>query len=304
MLIESTVELRAPSGSRSLQHDVVVRPARRAEYPGQGSEVLFESLEADGTAWQTVERIGGQYRVSYADTAVFTILQTLDEVEYQWLGAEDGGTGQILLEGFVLGLLAGLRGALVLHASAVELPDGRALAFIGPSGTGKSTMAALLTRAGCRLLADDVVAVEFSDPPGSVRIHSGIQVARLRRSAWELGQDRKDTSIGISVDERMLVQADELVSGSFELAAIWIPSPDREASEAVISPLSLAESFREILSNMRVQMNDAGSQLRGLDSAARLLAEIPVSTLTAPWGPPWLDSHTDDIIAMIRQEIR
>ena len=54
------------------------------------------------------------------------------------------------------------RGRLVLHASAVEM-NGYAVVFLGEPGQGKSTTAAALYCAGHRLLADDIISVEFRD---------------------------------------------------------------------------------------------------------------------------------------------
>lgn len=72
-----------------------------------------------------------------------------------------------LLRAFLLGpVLAALlfqRGFLVLHASAVALPNAGgewgAVAFMGNSGAGKSTMAASLHARGFPLVADDYIAV-------------------------------------------------------------------------------------------------------------------------------------------------
>jgi hypothetical protein len=48
---------------------------------------------------------------------------------------------------------------LVLHASAVVADGTGAVAFLGPTGTGKSTVAASFCAAGARLLADDALQV-------------------------------------------------------------------------------------------------------------------------------------------------
>lgn len=66
------------------------------------------------------------------------------------------------LQRFILGSALGStlfqRGQLALHASAVVGPTG-AIAFIGESGWGKSTLAAGLHARGYRMLADDLLAV-------------------------------------------------------------------------------------------------------------------------------------------------
>lgn len=66
------------------------------------------------------------------------------------------------LQRFILGSALGSaifqRGHLALHASAVVGPRG-AVAFIGESGWGKSTLSASLHARGYRMLADDLLAV-------------------------------------------------------------------------------------------------------------------------------------------------
>lgn len=57
-------------------------------------------------------------------------------------------------------LVLSAAGRLVLHASAVVLPEGRAIAFAGPAGAGKSTLAASMARAGCAVASDDCLLIE------------------------------------------------------------------------------------------------------------------------------------------------
>src|SRR3989441_9254395 len=69
------------------------------------------------------------------------------------------------LLGPVLAVALHQRGRLVHHASAVAL-DGGAVAFLGGSGRGKSTLAGTLYRRGHRLIADDVLVVsDAADGP-------------------------------------------------------------------------------------------------------------------------------------------
>jgi hypothetical protein len=63
--------------------------------------------------------------------------------------------------GPLLGVILTQRGRFVLHASTVAI-DGKAVAFFGPSGRGKSTLTAALTRAGHPLIADDMTVIETS----------------------------------------------------------------------------------------------------------------------------------------------
>ena len=76
----------------------------------------------------------------------------------------------------VLPLAAVLRGMDVLHASAVALA-GRAVAFLGPSNAGKTTLASRIVARGAQLVTDDVLAVDLAG--AAVNAHRGGAVARL-----------------------------------------------------------------------------------------------------------------------------
>ena len=68
---------------------------------------------------------------------------------------------RVFLLGSVFGALLHQRGLLPMHASAIETRVG-AVAFAGPVGLGKSTLAAAFHQRGYRILADDVCAVSLS----------------------------------------------------------------------------------------------------------------------------------------------
>lgn len=70
--------------------------------------------------------------------------------------------------GPLLGVILMQRGLFVLHASTVAI-DGHAAAFFGPSGRGKSTLIAALTRAGHPLIADDMTVIDTSVTPPVVQ---------------------------------------------------------------------------------------------------------------------------------------
>ncbi len=95
------------------------------------------------------------------------------------------GTVRAFVLGPGLATLLTQRGRLVLHASAVEI-DGRAIAFLGGSGWGKSTTAAALIARGHALVADDVLALDIDSCP--VRALPGFpQVKLWRETASYLG---------------------------------------------------------------------------------------------------------------------
>jgi len=125
-------------------------------------EAACESLRADRELGELAWRGVGRFRLQRG----------------RWVRAEpQAGVAQETLRAFLLGpVLATLlfqRGFLVLHASAVALPEASgawgAVAFLGRSGEGKSTMAACLHARGCPIVADDYIAVP---PLGASTRHS------------------------------------------------------------------------------------------------------------------------------------
>jgi hypothetical protein len=97
-------------------------------------------------------------------------------------GSSDDELRPYLL-GTVMGALCLQRGLLPLHAAAV-LSRGGAAALAGPSGVGKSTLAAQFQSRGCAVLADDLLAVEIPGD-GDPLARQGLARLRLRTAGDE-----------------------------------------------------------------------------------------------------------------------
>ncbi|HEX9637021.1 MAG TPA: hypothetical protein VGB99_05775 [Acidobacteriota bacterium] len=109
------------------------------------------------TAWKLG---GGQYlRLVYGAGADILMDRRGTQVWTRWSEAAPPEDAELCLLGPILALVLRLRGFQCLHASAVAIGD-RALALLGPPGSGKSTTAAALTQLGFRVMTDDVVVLE------------------------------------------------------------------------------------------------------------------------------------------------
>jgi hypothetical protein len=94
---------------------------------------------------------------------------------------------RLALLGPAMAALLQQRGFLVLHASVVNV-HGAAIAFLGGSGEGKSTLAAAFHQRGHMLVVDDVAAVQVGDD--GPRVRSGFPQYKLwPDSAAALGRD-------------------------------------------------------------------------------------------------------------------
>src|SRR4051812_31049684 len=84
---------------------------------------------------------------------------------------------QRFLVGRILPWASVLRGLEVFHASAVTV-EGGALAFVGPTGAGKTSLAVQLVARGARFLTDDVLALDKAEE--QLRAHPGSSIASVR----------------------------------------------------------------------------------------------------------------------------
>jgi hypothetical protein len=116
---------------------------------------------------------------------------------------------QRYLIGQVLPLAAVLRGLEVFHASAVVM-GGQAMAFLGASTAGKTSIAVHLVARGAVFMTDDVLVLSRG-PGGGVLAHAGTGVANVRhtvaamldsdgsaRLGRALGRDREARRVELS----------------------------------------------------------------------------------------------------------
>jgi hypothetical protein len=116
----------------------------------------FVQVGQDG---RVLLRVDGVARYLLEDASLVTVEPARNAV---------AGEVRMFLLGTVLALLCYSRGLLPLHASCAVI-KGRACAFVGNSGAGKSTTAAAMVRSGHAILADDVTAIDMRGPVPMVR---------------------------------------------------------------------------------------------------------------------------------------
>jgi hypothetical protein len=151
-----------------------LRPAQE-QAPLDGLPFL-EWAFPDGTLWTCFYRVGDGYLLRFPDLADFTVSANGHEVTaYPFPGVSDQTIEHLYLNQ-VLPLALSRQFKLVLHASAVEI-NNFAVAFLGVSGRGKSTLAASFSTSGCRFLTDDGLQLEKG--PGGYLIQPSHPSIRL-----------------------------------------------------------------------------------------------------------------------------
>ena len=211
--------------------------------------------------------------------------------------ARDGDPGliPIFLEGNILAHALAADGFLALHASAVEV-DGRALAIIGPSGMGKSTLAALLCAAGAALVADDVLRVDSADP--APVCFPGTAALRLRPAAGSLANRIDAAALDQTADGRTRVIPTRRVDGPLSLRVAILPEPSREAARLEVTRLGAIDGLKQLISHPRLAAWRAPEQIGEL---FRLTAEVApalrIYRVRVPWGPPFQPGLAEELLA-------
>ena len=103
---------------------------------------VIASYDYDDTTWYTATSTGSGYKVRFPNVGEFAISLDLTEMTVRRDRSGRAELLPILLAGTASAFVLALRGETVLHASAVAI-ESSALAFVGQSGRGKSTLAAL-----------------------------------------------------------------------------------------------------------------------------------------------------------------
>ncbi len=164
---------------------------------------------------------------------------------------------QRLLVAQVLPFAAVLQGLEVLHASAVTIGQS-AVALVGRSGSGKTSVALALCRSGAGFLADDVLVLERLN--GELVGHPGAPVAGVDRAEVKRMHERgiQESREVLSTNPREEVTRVSLVGGPAPLRAVFFldrstggpsaprfePAPDAQALLSATFNLVLASPHR------------------------------------------------------------
>jgi hypothetical protein len=200
----------------------------------------------DGTEWLRFFRVEEGYLLRFPALAEFIVSTGGEVVRSQALNGTPDGTVQHLYLNQVLPLALSRQRKLVFHGSAVEVGDA-AVAFLGASGMGKSTLAASFVAAGSRFLTDDGLRVE---------LNQGRLLAYPSHPSIRLWADSLDALIGSDAQLAPAVEytskARILADGSIRFCAEPRPLKrifflqDGDSDVVTIKPIRPAEALVEL----------------------------------------------------------
>jgi len=284
----------ADDGARAVRIDLVEDGAL---LPGAASgERLAQAADADGRVAATIDA---------ADGGGFSLWA--DGFGTAWIRSDGGevlcapATGpawrwQRFLVGRVLPWAALLRGREIFHASAVRIA-GKTVAFVGPSGTGKTSLALQLMLRGGSFVTDDVLALEPA--AGRVLAHPGASICAVRAAERATLTRRDERALGtlLGTSDKSYI-AVEREHGAHPLDALYFLRSGHGLP--LVEPVSQLDP-RLLLSSTFVVSVQSPQRLRNhLEVCGELARSVPIFHLTVD---PELGSSAlaDTLIEQLRR---
>lgn len=204
---------------------------------------------------------------------------------------------RLFLLGSVLGALWHQRGRLPLHAGAVDV-DGRAWAFAGQSGAGKSSLVVAMAVSGAGYLCDDVCVLDVLDDD---RVHAWPGLARLRVSPEIRALLRLDDRAPLDpFGKHALTPPWPRPVGARPLAGIVILETDPAAEKPVIDRLEAPAALAALLTHTyRSEYLPIEHRARHFGQCAALARSVPVYRLRRPWGAQRLHDDAQRLLALL-----
>ncbi len=231
--------------------------------------------------------LGGKYfRYSYADQTEFLVDDAGTEIWAKWtdpLTIEDTAT---YLLGPVMGFVMLLRGVVCLHASAIAVGE-KAIALLGPAGSGKSTTAAAFSERGYSVLAEDVVTLD--DHGRSFLVRPGYPCIRLWPASVKAlyGSETHLPKLTPNWDKCYLDLKGQFHAEPLPLAAIYHLGPRRHDINApFIETPDRSDGLLSLIANTyATKLMDKQMRAREFELLTRVMNNVPLRRITPHADP-------------------
>lgn len=242
-------------------------------------ELILECPNIQGSVWLAFRKDKSSYLAVFPGLCTFRIMLQKRRIECAPVaGIAPSTIAHLLLDHAIPRFLSLQTGYLVLHACAV-LVDGHAMAILGHSGTGKSTLATYLASNGLPLVTDDCLVLRWDDGAGHWLAEPGYRSVRLWSDSSEalgIGNDALTEFAHYTEKKRTssLVNMHHAVDQRL-LKACFVLAQPTESGQPVIEPMSPAEGFQALL-GADFRLDPDNPELNSREFAA--LADVLAST--------------------------
>jgi len=246
---------------------------------------LFDSRLDDGRIWMACAKHGTGYLIRFPELAEFVVSK--DGRDIGVFGGADTPADTIrhLFLDQVFPLSLSLRGELALHAGAIATPAG-AVAFLGETGYGKSTIAASFVQAGFPLLSDDCLLVrEHNGGIVALPSYPGLRLWPDAVASLSIDMAGARAVAHYSQKQRVLLAPGCADAGAVPLRRIYVLAPDDAAEAVSIEPLARRDTLIELLTHAyRLELHERRAIATELDRVDRVCRGCAIKRLRFPWA--------------------
>jgi len=247
----------------------------------------FATLRPNPLGWyKYAELDDGRFYLRWDDLFEFLVDTDGRRIWCGWLGATSLESLQVYLLGRALSFALVKQGFEPLHATAVVI-GGHAVAFLGHSGFGKSSLAAVFLAAGHRLLTDDLLLLRAEDgvyeaQPGPPRIKVFPEIAH---------RFLQTTANGVPMNNLTRKMVLPLASGQYHgraaaLRAIYVLAPPRSVHRKQrlrVAPMSPRETFIELVrGTFNHLVTDSQRLQRQYSESLQVALRVPARRISHP----------------------
>ena len=254
-------------------------------------------------------KLGEFYLLRFPELVDFIISIPANTISYFPRKGIPPETIRHLLLDQVLPRILGQKGKLILHAAAVVTPEGHAIAFLGDSGKGKSTLASSFHHNGARLITDDCLLLEIIDGQ-VVAIPNYYGLRLFNDSATAIFGEQPDSSPVAHYTQKRRLQLPSSITHepetSFRLTSIFLftdtdTDTDIEHDPVQINPIKGAEKIMAMIKQaFLLDITDMSLISRQFKDIGRLMSsDIKIYQLGYPRQHsmlPHVRSRIEDIL--------
>ncbi len=234
--------------------------------------------------WLSFGRTPRGYVLRFRSLVDFELSRDLTRIRARPLRAVRADTLRHLLLDQVWPLVLSGSGRLVMHASAIVRPDGRAVAFAGPAAVGKSSLAAAMASTGCRLLSDDCLLLAKSGRGWrAVPGYPGVRLWPDMLAAVAAGGEEVSDVAHYTSKKRLAATAVPFARRAAPLSAVYLLRARSATAKIRIAPLTGAAALMELVPFTYLLDFEARAQLeRSFAHLAALTTTVPILRLDLP----------------------
>lgn len=298
LVLESDRPLSGLRPTKRRRADVRLRTARAADFPRLSPSVT------DSSEWFHSRTLpNGSIYLRWSGLFEFLVSGDGRLIRYRRFPRASLESLSTYLLGQVLSCSMLLRGIEPLHATTIVV-NGEAIAFVGDSGDGKSTLGAAFLARGFPLLTDDLLALERRNgrwlaKPGPARLKLFPSIA-----ARVLGRTGRADPLNPGTSKMILrLTPAETVARAVPLRAIYMlshPQPRSRARTPAVgaTPLKTPRAFLEVIrSAFNLIQVDRARLANQFAMAALLSREVPLFRLAYPRRLASLDAVCAAVLA-------